>query len=75
MVSQTRSIIVKEAKIVNLSSASKHSLNVIRVLPLIVTIKGQANRTTIVLVNELRAGVILGFRYIDTAVDETNIKK
>ena len=75
MASQTRSRIVKEVKIVNLASESKHRLKVIGLLPLTVTIGGKATRTTFVFVNKLRADVILGCQYIDTAVDEINVKK
>ena len=75
LATQTRSRIVKEAKIVNLATTSKHRLSVIGILPLSVAIGSQATRIYLVVVNKRGADVILGCQYIDTAVDEINVKK
>ena len=66
---------MKGAKIVYLASESKHMLNITGLLPLAVTIAGQATRTTFVIVEELGADVIVGFQYIEAAVDEIYVKK
>ena len=44
---QTRSRIVRVAKVVNLANASKHRLYVIGILPFIATIGAQTTRTTL----------------------------
>ena len=70
-----RSRIVREVKIVNLSSTSKQMLNAIGIFLLTVTVGSEATRTIFVVVIELGADVILRYQYIDTAVDEINVKK
>ena len=44
-------------------------------LPLTVTIAGQATRTTFVVMEELGVNIILGCQYIYAAMDEINVKK
>eukprot|EP00171_Calliarthron_tuberculosum_P021901 IDg21901t1 len=59
---------------VNLSSASKHRLDVMGLVSLTVTVADLSIRQTFVVVRQLGADVILGCQFIDSAVDFLSVR-
>lgn len=58
------------SEIINFASASNHRLDVHGIIHLKVTVGSQTNRVIFVLVDQLGDDAILGFSYIDLAVEE-----
>lgn len=67
--------ISKDQNIVNLASASGHSLDVLGLINLPVRIGKQVTTTTFVVSRALNADILLGCHYIDKAVEDIHIQR
>lgn len=65
----------KSREVVNLSSASKHRLDVLGLIPLTITVADLTIRQTFVVVRQLGADVILGCHFIDKALEFIAVQK
>lgn len=62
-------------EIVNLASASSHVLDIRRLITLTGTVGSQTNRVPLVVLDKLGADAILGFLYINQAVEEIKCRR